>query len=232
MSVILRQSLNSLSKYTDCFTDMSQCDTLLCAWNPGRRLPVCNSVFFLFAARIILSQYLCISSESSLVGQQVSPAHPLSSVVGSMALLDTKHINKCVHNPIAFHVQISTRSEAHSELNSFRKKSDCALIISGDSLEVGRKEFSMQALSAKGRLHGLHAPMGGARGKEILSTCVTTGGIQTWDFGNQTSDFGIQPGTLGFNPGTLGIKPRTLGIKPGTLGIKPGTLESMHSQKL
>ena len=33
--------------------------------------------------------------------------------------------------------QISNRSEAHLELNSLRRKNDCALIIKGDSLEVG-----------------------------------------------------------------------------------------------
>ena len=32
--------------------------------------------------------------------------------------------------------QISNRSEAHLELNSLRRKNDCALIIKGDSLEV------------------------------------------------------------------------------------------------
>ena len=31
---------------------------------------------------------------------------------------------------------ISNRSEAHLELNAFRRKSDCALIIMGESLEV------------------------------------------------------------------------------------------------
>lgn len=32
--------------------------------------------------------------------------------------------------------QISSRGEAHLELNAFRRKHDCALVISGDSLEV------------------------------------------------------------------------------------------------
>ena len=31
---------------------------------------------------------------------------------------------------------VTTRSDAHLELNSFRRKNDCALIIKGDSLEV------------------------------------------------------------------------------------------------
>lgn len=34
-------------------------------------------------------------------------------------------------------LQVSNRSEAHLELNAFRRKHDCALVISGDSLEVG-----------------------------------------------------------------------------------------------
>lgn len=38
---------------------------------------------------------------------------------------------------IDFLFQISNRSEAHLELNSLRRKNDCALIIKGDSLEVG-----------------------------------------------------------------------------------------------
>ena len=33
--------------------------------------------------------------------------------------------------------QVTNRSEAHLELNAFRRKHDCALVISGDSLEVG-----------------------------------------------------------------------------------------------
>lgn len=33
-------------------------------------------------------------------------------------------------------IQVSNRGEAHLELNAFRRKHDCALVISGDSLEV------------------------------------------------------------------------------------------------
>ena len=33
-------------------------------------------------------------------------------------------------------LQVSTRTEAHNELNNFRKKNDSTLIISGTSLEV------------------------------------------------------------------------------------------------
>ena len=37
--------------------------------------------------------------------------------------------------------QVSSRSEAHSELNSFRRKSESALIISGSSLELCIKHY-------------------------------------------------------------------------------------------
>lgn len=33
-------------------------------------------------------------------------------------------------------MKVTTRGEAHLELNAFRRKHDCALVISGDSLEV------------------------------------------------------------------------------------------------
>lgn len=35
-----------------------------------------------------------------------------------------------------FLLKVTTRGEAHLELNAFRRKHDCALVISGDSLEV------------------------------------------------------------------------------------------------
>lgn len=35
-----------------------------------------------------------------------------------------------------FLLKVATRGEAHLELNAFRRKHDCALVISGDSLEV------------------------------------------------------------------------------------------------
>ena len=38
-------------------------------------------------------------------------------------------------NPLPL-CQVGSRSEAHTELNNWRKKNDCALIIAGDSLEV------------------------------------------------------------------------------------------------
>lgn len=31
---------------------------------------------------------------------------------------------------------ITTRTDAHVQLNNFRRKQDCALVISGDSLDV------------------------------------------------------------------------------------------------
>jgi hypothetical protein len=35
---------------------------------------------------------------------------------------------------------VVTRTDAHLELNTFRKKHDCALVISGDSLEVSESK--------------------------------------------------------------------------------------------
>lgn len=37
---------------------------------------------------------------------------------------------------------MSNRGEAHLELNAFRRKHDCALVISGDSLEVSQPKHS------------------------------------------------------------------------------------------
>jgi phospholipid-translocating ATPase len=42
--------------------------------------------------------------------------------------------------------QVSSRSEAHSELNSFRRKSESALIISGSSLELCIKHYEQEFL--------------------------------------------------------------------------------------
>uniref|UniRef100_A0A4W4HP45 Phospholipid-transporting ATPase n=1 Tax=Electrophorus electricus TaxID=8005 RepID=A0A4W4HP45_ELEEL len=39
---------------------------------------------------------------------------------------------------------VTTRSEAHLELNAFRRKHDCALVISGDSLEVCLKFYEYE----------------------------------------------------------------------------------------
>lgn len=38
---------------------------------------------------------------------------------------------------------VSDRSEAHRELNAYRRKNDCALIITGDSLEVNFWGFGL-----------------------------------------------------------------------------------------
>ena len=38
--------------------------------------------------------------------------------------------------------KVSNRSEAHLELNSFRRKSDCALVILGDSLNVSETQVT------------------------------------------------------------------------------------------
>jgi len=38
---------------------------------------------------------------------------------------------------------VSNRGEAHLELNAFRRKHDCALVISGDSLEVKHLKYSI-----------------------------------------------------------------------------------------
>jgi phospholipid-translocating ATPase len=37
---------------------------------------------------------------------------------------------------------VVTRTDAHLELNTFRKKQDCALVISGDSLEVSNYAYN------------------------------------------------------------------------------------------
>ncbi|KAI2649470.1 putative phospholipid-transporting ATPase IIA [Labeo rohita] len=41
-------------------------------------------------------------------------------------------------------IEVTTRSEAHLELNAFRRKHDCALVISGDSLEVCLKYYEYE----------------------------------------------------------------------------------------
>lgn len=52
-------------------------------------------------------------------------------------------IMQCIRQWYCFALeQVSNRGEAHLELNAFRRKHDCALVISGDSLEV--HQLSMQ----------------------------------------------------------------------------------------
>lgn len=45
--------------------------------------------------------------------------------------------------------QVTTRGEAHLELNAFRRKHDCALVISGDSLEVGSERLTDSSVLTK-----------------------------------------------------------------------------------
>lgn len=42
----------------------------------------------------------------------------------------------CFHLGLHVFKKVVTRTDAHLELNSYRKKQDCALVISGESLEV------------------------------------------------------------------------------------------------
>lgn len=66
----------------------------------------------------------------------------LSSLVYLSEITIILCVLKCMCNPnpadctffLCF--QVTTRGEAHLELNAFRRKHDCALVISGDSLEV------------------------------------------------------------------------------------------------
>ena len=54
--------------------------------------------------------------------------------------------------PLYTCMQVSTRSEAHSELNSFRRKSESALIISGSSLELCIKHYEQVGNGTPGLL--------------------------------------------------------------------------------
>lgn len=51
--------------------------------------------------------------------------------------------SKLVSRSQTLHVfkDVSTRTEAHLELNVFRKKQDSCLVITGDSLEASEREF-------------------------------------------------------------------------------------------
>uniref|UniRef100_A0A1D5Q0L3 Phospholipid-transporting ATPase n=1 Tax=Macaca mulatta TaxID=9544 RepID=A0A1D5Q0L3_MACMU len=56
---------------------------------------------------------------------------------------------------------VTNRGEAHLELNAFRRKHDCALVISGDSLEEGKQaslaaDFSITQFKHLGRLLMVH----------------------------------------------------------------------------
>ena len=54
--------------------------------------------------------------------------------------------------PLYTCMQVSTRSEAHSELNSFRRKSESALIITGSSLELCIKHYEQVGNGTPGSL--------------------------------------------------------------------------------
>lgn len=71
-------------------------------------------------------------AEGSLAGMAIV----FTTVPGSHCLL-FYHLwrAKPPHPSLPF--QVTNRGEAHLELNAFRRKHDCALVISGDSLEVG-----------------------------------------------------------------------------------------------
>ncbi|OBS77005.1 hypothetical protein A6R68_16551 [Neotoma lepida] len=52
-----------------------------------------------------------------------------------------KHQSQAVSVSVPF--QVTNRGEAHLELNAFRRKHDCALVISGDSLEVSAEDLGV-----------------------------------------------------------------------------------------
>lgn len=62
-------------------------------------------------------------------------APPLPSCSRRLQRQRTQSIHPSYFVPLK---QVSNRGEAHLELNAFRRKHDCALVISGDSLEVLR----------------------------------------------------------------------------------------------
>lgn len=43
---------------------------------------------------------------------------------------------RSITNGVCSSISIIFRTEAHQELNAFRRKQDCALVVSGESLEV------------------------------------------------------------------------------------------------
>lgn len=70
--------------------------------------------------------------------------------------------------------QVSNRGEAHLELNAFRRKHDCALVISGDSLEVLQCSDACSADDVEGVLFsqnehfGVHPRSGGVGEGKII----------------------------------------------------------------
>ena len=59
----------------------------------------------------------------------------------------TQHTHTHSHTLTHSLTQVSSRSEAHSELNSFRRKSESALIISGSSLEFCFKHYEQVTIT-------------------------------------------------------------------------------------
>ena len=51
-----------------------------------------------------------------------------------------------------FFQEVSSRSEAHQELNVFKQKQDTALVIPGDSLEVCLEYFKYKQMDYKYKL--------------------------------------------------------------------------------
>ena len=49
-------------------------------------------------------------------------------------------------------MKVTNRGEAHLELNAFRRKHDCALVISGDSLEVSMGVGTCASVSCANRV--------------------------------------------------------------------------------
>lgn len=69
-------------------------------------------------------------------GSLAAVAIVLPAAPGSCCLL-FYHLQGAKLPPPYVPFQVTNRGEAHLELNAFRRKHDCALVISGDSLEVG-----------------------------------------------------------------------------------------------
>lgn len=59
--------------------------------------------------------------------------------------------SKLVSKSQTLHVfeSITNRTEAHLQLNAFRKKQDCCLVVTGDSLEVNFATIEFQLLKGK-----------------------------------------------------------------------------------
>uniref|UniRef100_A0A8B9KX09 Phospholipid-transporting ATPase n=1 Tax=Astyanax mexicanus TaxID=7994 RepID=A0A8B9KX09_ASTMX len=86
---------------------------------------------------------------------------------------------------------VTTRSEAHLELNAFRRKHDCALVISGDSLEVCLKfyeyEFMELACQCPAVVCCRCAPTQKAQIVRLLQECTGKLTCAVGDGGNDVS---------------------------------------------